>query len=385
MIAFAVAAVSAATFAPIDQQNIFARVAPDSQRFSITVAFRGGSACDPQNLHGAHHLLEHALFLQRTEDRNSEPDWVAELYGCSLNATTYRELILFECEGPAANWKKGVEAMRLLLRPPTVSESAIRREMNVIWSEVSFPNRSASRCSSDLLWKASCSNQALARDTAGTLAEMRTATPKTILELYAREITKQNCFAAIVGPEDGSKVLTALLNELPSGEFIELPAFGEFKTGVSSQKTPGVCVAFPSPGLDALKEYASLLVTVELIRLLSPTELDDLEIAIGPSNKGALLTCISQSRVEKSLRSLLTKIASGEYQPQQVELARKIAINRFSLANSAPQSWSRSYAILRALGGSELDEALFKSLSTEQLKSAAAKLNPENGNWIQGQ
>lgn len=356
-----------------------------AKRFSISVAFRAGSAFEAEQTHGAFHLLEHILFLGEGDERMGPADWFAERHGSSLSATTYRELMVLQVEGPSDQWRNGVKAIAMLLRKPNSSAESIKREVAVIREEVALQQADRSRMLLDATWSHASANPSFGRSTAGSTARMELMTGELIHSLYDKHFVGSNCVASFAGDADAKDALAAELAFLPKGERSQVPKFDGVKAGRTEvPSVSGVGAGFAAPGVDEKGRFVAWRLISNLLYMMAKSERMEVDISFGPSAGGSVAAITTLDGDEKKLRALLLRISSSSFTAADLDLAKRSAKSRIQADLRNPARVAFLSSTFRLLGSSLPNAEQIDAVTLDALNSAAAELEPSKGAWIQG-
>ncbi|MDQ2985673.1 MAG: insulinase family protein [Armatimonadota bacterium] len=351
--------------------------------FSAQTFIRAGSVFETADINGATHLLEHLLFA------DGRADMIAENAGFLLNATTYREFMRLHGTGPAAEWRSGIEAVKLLLEGPDLSK--IAREANVVLQEDKLARLDPDERIHRSLWRSAAPNSAWALLPVGDWDRVVSLQAPTLSSLFSRHFTGRNVVAVVSGDFDSQDALAALRKvyaSLAPGELQSAPALPATDLDSTSvfPSEERVGVSFPMPGHDKLRLFLAYEIVIDA--MMSPDRLEPLGLAArsftGPSSRGSF-ACLSfrsadaapglEGRVSKLLTSMKGGISAAEIHAGKSKLGARYGA-------AAPQD----AALMTGLALLFLDRdvsfgAEIEKVTDADIQKAAAALSPENIGW----
>ncbi|MCH8275046.1 MAG: insulinase family protein [Armatimonadetes bacterium] len=376
--------------------RVVAERLPGSTRFSAQVLVRAGSVYETPETNGLNHLLEHMLFRGSSGLASGEADRRAEAAGATLNATTYREVVRFVCDGPNEAWKTGLDVVSLLVAEPALKPEHVRVEKGVVEEEIAYLRSDPARLLNRSLWSRALTGDPLALPTEGEPSALHGLSSQALLDLYRRHYGGENMVVAVVGDFDPSAALELAaerLGSLPRGEAGSPRRFPKFRPGRRAEDSPFresyAAFAFPAPGLGRPADYAAWEVLAQVLAgqygraSAAGLEADSF---YGPTEAGSLFTVIFSGTPEAegleaaSLR-LLRSLAEAGVTSQEAEDAKRrvAALYGARRRDASHRAFLLSlYTLFATTDDLKSIEARIAGVTLEEVNVAARTMSPEN-------
>jgi predicted Zn-dependent peptidase len=154
--------------------------------------------------HGWRHLLEHLV----APGQNGDLDRRLERAGGYLRARTFRDAMQFEVTVPHNQISLGLSAITELLKPLSVDQAQIDRELQTMREEYATYD-DASRLAS-ASWSTAYGEQGL--DAFGDFETMKRASPDALRSIQRRQFYPENLVLVIAGPIDVKEATAAAVS-----------------------------------------------------------------------------------------------------------------------------------------------------------------------------
>lgn len=186
---------------------------PTVRSVAVGIWVRTASVHEPRLKMGVSHLLEHMVF-KGTERRTAQEIALSlESRGGSLDAYTARDTTAFQARVLDADLPRALDVLTDLVRRPTLRESDLELERNVILEEISAvedtPDDLVFDLSAEALWPSHGYGHAIL----GTRETVAGLSTQDLRQLHRRAYVPRNCVIAAAGNLEHERLL-ALLAEL---------------------------------------------------------------------------------------------------------------------------------------------------------------------------
>ncbi|MGI8924401.1 MAG: M16 family metallopeptidase [Fimbriimonadales bacterium] len=355
---------------------------PGASSFSVQAFVRTGSAYESKETNGVNHLLEHMLF------RRGKADSIAENAGALLNATTYREMTRFFCEGPTSAWQEGLRSVATILERPSLTDLTI--ETGVVAEESALRYIRSSALIDDLLWGSFGAGSAWSLSAIGDMGAVKAAKAATLQAIYDRAYVGGNIVVAAVGdfePAFAIEHAKKLFAKVPAGaRSMGAPPLPTFTPGKVAAAIGGswVAIGLHAPGFDTPESYICHEMAFDLLAGvggLASQEGLEREVFFGPSERGSLATLVfrleTTGDVEATVRGVLGKLAKGPTSTEFEELKLSLEA-RYRAHDRSPSDKAMLVGLARLFAGSEIDwRAIVKDTTLAKIQFVCKKFAPD--------
>lgn len=261
---------------------------------SVCLQASSKGAQDTASTHGFRHLLEHIL----AKGPDKELDRRLEAEGLYLTASTTRDAMRFQIDGPAEKLSSAINAIEELLKPLRTSPEEVSRECDIIERELSI--RDPWQAVVENCWQKEFENTAdaaYALSSDGSLESMRAASPEALESLRSRHFNPKNLVVTICGDIDVNKstesvrkVLTTTRTTSARSLYLHREGVGNFHSLPSTQNFGAVARFVRIEGLGKPESLAFIAAAMMLTN-----EIDGAKLFYTPSLGPSVLTVIAPS------------------------------------------------------------------------------------------
>ncbi len=230
---------------------------------SIGFWFRNGSVDENTNEKGYAHFIEHILFKGTDTRTTSEIARCFDRIGSNFNAFTEKEVTCFYCTFPSKHLEYAVELLSDILFHPLFDNSEIKKEKNVIISEIHEYEELPEDDSYDIFLQKMWDPYPLGYKITGEVADIKKIKRDALYAYYSERYNAKNLVISAAGAFNEA-VLIDLLNRLipqtshaPDGKKLQKPEYiysFEYYSNISSKQIHiHSGLAFPTPA--EMKDY----------------------------------------------------------------------------------------------------------------------------------
>lgn len=280
---------------------------------TISVQLFASSKYAPETAasHGYRHLLEHLIARgDGTLDRRLESQ------GCFLIARTLRDAMQIEVTVGPNQLNVALDALREVLRKPTITQEGIDHELRVMRDELAMQDDAALLASS--AWETAYGEGGL--DPLGTFDSMYRATPEKLSDVFERQFAGDGLALVVTGPVDldaTTKIASALIATRAKGRAATAPPERVGKPGRGFAPAIGEARGAIVPSLNTPKTAAALAAALAIA-----VQVPSCFVTYTPSIRPGIVT-LGRTDYGDDLGSFIEA-----YKPDASEMARGKALAR---------------------------------------------------------
>jgi predicted Zn-dependent peptidase len=200
---------------------------PHAQSVSVGVWVRAGGRCEPGELSGISHFLEHLLFKGTLRRSCEALKQAIEGVGGALNGFTAEEHTCYMAKVPHRYARRALNILADMVRHPRMHPRDIEKEREVIIEEIRMYEDSPGQNVMDLMNALMWPNHPLGRILSGTIDTVRRIKRKDLLDYWRRMYQPQNYVVAAAGAFEPGAIEQAVGQE-----------FGILKRGRAARFAP---------------------------------------------------------------------------------------------------------------------------------------------------
>ncbi|NPV88476.1 insulinase family protein [Coprothermobacteraceae bacterium] len=199
----------------------------DTSVFSATVVIPGGAMAEGDGQFGYAHLLEHMLF-RGTKRFPTSKDLALHVEGVGgrFNAYTSYDATYLTATVPAIYWQNALDVLFSLAYEPSLEESALSTEKQVVISEVHMTQDQPDERAYIVLHEQMWDGHRLGVDILGHIEHIEAADSKTIKGFWERTFSHIP-YVGLAGPIEFEEVQRYMASIEPPFELVKAPAPSE--------------------------------------------------------------------------------------------------------------------------------------------------------------
>ena len=182
---------------------------------SIGFWFLNGSVDENNEQKGYAHFIEHILFKGTKNKTTSEIARCFDRIGSNFNAFTEKETTCFYCTFPSKHIEYAINLLSEIIFSPLFEKSEIKKEKNVIISEIHEYEELPDENSYDLFLEKMWHPYSLGYKITGEIKDIKKIKQESLFNFYLDKYTPEKLIIAISGNFDVNKITDLLNKTLP--------------------------------------------------------------------------------------------------------------------------------------------------------------------------
>jgi len=185
-----------------DLPVVYERVTSFPGLFTISVFFKTGSSCEPIELNGVSHFIEHMVFRKTKSFGSEDISRLSEMYGGYMNAYTSKEVTSYYIKGFSDNLELFIKLLGEICFYPEFQQSDFDNEQSIIIEEINSIEDSPEDFLGELAEEKFFEGSSIAYPVSGSVDSVSSLTLDQLKSYYEANYSPENCIVAVCGDVD---------------------------------------------------------------------------------------------------------------------------------------------------------------------------------------
>ncbi len=283
------------------------------RKASITCTMTVGSTCEPRQLNGLAHCMEHAFFLGgKTFDEKAIKTAERQL-GCNFNAETHQEKISLLAEVLPEDLSMALTVLADMMQFPAFPEKAFEREKEAIYTEIAEVQDDDENFAGNMIHATAFKRDPLGMPIEGSAKTIKQITPQALRAFHNTYFRPENLIISVAGAvnhESFVQLCTQLFgqfkNDNPTPDYPQSRYFGGDMRVESNGDMDLFRIAYQSVPFNPYREYMCSEIFASILEDALYDELRD---------KSGLLYCVRADNYTFTNQAMF--VVSGTCYPQK--------------------------------------------------------------------
>ncbi len=177
------------------------------RKVSMACAMISGSQCEPRELNGLAHYVEHCLFLGTKSLSQEDIHATERQLGCNFNAETHQERIVVSAEVLPEDFMMAITVLAEMIQFPTFPDTLVEAERNVILTEIAEVQDDDENFANNMMHVAAFKREPLGLPIEGSVKTVLKITPAALRAFHNAYFRPENLIISIAGPMEHDELV----------------------------------------------------------------------------------------------------------------------------------------------------------------------------------
>jgi predicted Zn-dependent peptidase len=254
-----------------DGTRVVTETVPGARSLALGFWVGVGSSCEPADLSGVSHFIEHILFKGTRRHSAFEIANALESVGATIDAFAGRESTAFICRCLPEQLRRSVDVVSDMMCNPAMRRDAIELEKQVVFEEIRNYEDSPEEVAHELMARSVWGPNPLAKPILGTMDSVGGFTRDKIMGYFREHYVSTNIIVAASGKVDHANLVRLVEKTLKVPESHPPPVPPLLKNKVPrvyrEKRKVGqcyICMGIEGPSYMESRRYATLLLSMVL-------------------------------------------------------------------------------------------------------------------------